>query len=158
MAIADHVLGKPPTLALVKVLTKETGTRQSDGMPDWWTVVPAAAAKHGLETSVHVVSVGDATAMDALDAELLRGHSAFVHINNPRTKSGNGHFIYVAGKTVNGGYVIGNPDEPANSALGHNKEVSRQDIANMMVNPPKSHPKYYKGVPGFVAVWGSTQP
>ncbi len=153
MAIADHVLGKPPSEKLVKELTKETGTRESDGMPDWWVVLPQVLPNHGLHYKVYVFAVGDATAMDALDAELAQGHGAIVHINNPRTTEGEGHFIYVAGRTVDGGYVIGNPDAPANEDLGHDQAVARDDILNMMVNPPPQHPNLYKGTPGFTAVW-----
>jgi hypothetical protein len=153
MAIADHVTGVPPTYPEIDKLTKETGTRESDGMPDYWVVLPQVLPNHGLHFKVYIFAVGDKTAVDALDAELAQGHSAIVHVNNPRTHSGNGHFIYIAGRTSNGGYVIGNPDGPANAALGHDKEVSRQEIENMMVNPPASHPKFYKGQPGFTAVW-----
>jgi Peptidase_C39 like family len=153
MAIADHVTGKLSSDADVKALTSETGTQPSDGMPEWSEVLPEVGPKHGLKVKTYVMSVGEKTGMDTLDAELLQGHSAIVHVNNPRTKSGNGHFIYVAGITEDGGYVIGNPDGPANKALGHDQPVPRQAVENMMLNPPPSHPKTYKGTPGFTAVW-----
>lgn len=153
MAIADHSLHAPPTIALVNELTRQTGTDPCDGMPDWWVAMPPVLQKHGLHTKVYVYNVGDTTAMDALDAELLQGHSAIIHVNNPRTHSGNGHFIYVAGKTADGRYVIGNPDAPANWMLNHNQPVTRKQLEDMMMKPPHSHPRYYKGVPGFVAVW-----
>ncbi len=149
MAIGDRKLGRPPTDAEVNSLTRATGTG-GDGLADWQNKLPRELKNNGLTAQSYAFRPGDRNAMNQLDQELALGHSAIVHVNNPLT--GNGHFIYVAGKSVNGGYIIGDPNRRS-ERLGHDQPISRDHLEEMMVMPPPQHPRTYKGTPGFTAVW-----
>ncbi|MEZ4534443.1 MAG: hypothetical protein R3D26_05445 [Cyanobacteriota/Melainabacteria group bacterium] len=46
--------------------------------------------------------------MKAPNAELDKGHTAVARVQNDRT--GNSHYIYVAGRDNDGNYIIGDPD------------------------------------------------
>ncbi len=149
MAIGDCKLGRPPTDAEVNSLTRSTGTG-GDGLSDWQNNLPRELKNNGLNAQSYAFRPGDRNALNQLDQELALGHSAIVHVNNPLT--GNGHFIYVAGKSANGGYIIGDPNRRSNR-LGHDQPISRDHLEEMMVMPPPQHPQTYKGTPGFTAVW-----
>ncbi len=91
----------------------------------------------GLNAKAYSYKKVDEQTLKDLDKELAMGHSAIGHVKNPHT--GNGHYIFIAGKTSDGKYIIGDPDK-ANSS--HFKPVTPKVLLSMM--GPKD---------GFVAGW-----
>ena len=91
----------------------------------------------GLNAKAYSYKKVDEQTLKDLDKELALGHSAIGHVKNPHT--GNGHYIFIAGKTSDGKYIIGDPDR-ANSS--HFKPVTPKALLSML--GPKD---------GFVAGW-----
>ncbi len=89
--------------------------------------------------------VGPQTLKD-LNAELDQGHTALARILNPST--GNGHWIYIAGRNEEGKYIIADPARRNNEAGGaHSKPVSGEQLLREM----------NRGGAGFAAVWGTPE-
>lgn len=89
--------------------------------------------------------VGPQTLKD-LNAELDQGHTALARIVNPT--SGNGHWIYIAGRSEDGKYIIADPSRRNNQPGGaHSKPVSGEQLLREMD----------RGGAGFAAVWGSPE-
>lgn len=111
------------------------------------------AGKLGLSTKLHFdpdsgVEITPANvnqAMKELDAVLAAGHGAIVNVPH--------HFVYVAGKTADGQYIMGDPADPKTStwnAWRMSNEMDHQyDPFN---NNQQWTPK------GFVEVWNANKP
>lgn len=92
----------------------------------------------GIQTKVYNYGMGRVgqQAMQDLNRELDAGHTAVAKIINPHT--GNPHYIYIAGRTRSGEYVLGDPDRKN----PHQVPISGQRLMHMM--GPRD---------GFVAGW-----
>ncbi|MBS2002845.1 MAG: hypothetical protein JST44_15145 [Cyanobacteria bacterium SZAS LIN-5] len=91
-----------------------------------------------LHTKVYNYGMGRVgpQAMQDLNRELAQGHTAVAKVINPHT--GNPHYIYIAGRTQNGEYIIGDPDRKN----PHHQPISGQRLMSMMSRRD-----------GFVAGW-----
>ncbi len=91
-----------------------------------------------LHTKVYNYGMGKVgtQAMQDLNQELAQGHTAVAKVINPHT--GNAHYIYIAGRSAAGGYVLGDPDRK-NS---HQEPISGDRLMRMMSRRD-----------GFVAGW-----
>lgn len=91
-----------------------------------------------LHTKVYNYGMGrvGTQAMQDLNRELAQGHTAVAKVINPHT--GNPHYIYIAGRTQNGEYIIGDPDRKN----PHQQPISGQRLMSMMSRRD-----------GFVAGW-----
>lgn len=91
-----------------------------------------------LHTKVYNYGMGRVgqQAMQDLNRELAQGHTAVAKVINPHT--GNPHYIYIAGRTQNGDYILGDPDRKN----PHQQPVSGQRLLSMMSRRD-----------GFVAGW-----
>jgi len=140
MAIADKKLGRPMRDAEVDQLSRASGNYGSG-----WSGGAAAVARMVRSYGVDAQAHPGRFSMDTLDQDLLRGYSAIVDIRNPLTR--NGHYIYVAGKTPDGEYIIGDPNGRGNRALEHDRPVTRDHLAGMIAAAP---------VPGYTTVGSDT--
>lgn len=93
----------------------------------------------GLNAKAFSYKTVDEQTLKDLDKELGAGHSAVGHVKNPHT--GNGHYIFIAGKTEDGKYIIGDPDK-ANTS--HFQPVTAKALLKMLA--PKD---------GFVSGWSN---
>jgi hypothetical protein len=96
----------------------------------------------GLETKVYNYGMGRVgpNAMQDLNRELAQGHTAVAKVINPHT--GNAHYIYIAGRSANGDYVLGDPDRKN----PHQQPISGDRLMHMM-----------SARDGFVAGWKNSQ-
>jgi hypothetical protein len=92
----------------------------------------------GLHTKVYDYGMGKVgpSAMSDLNQELAQGHTAVAKVINPHT--GNAHYIYIAGRSQNGEYLLGDPDRKN----PHQQPISGARLLHMM--SPRD---------GFVAGW-----
>jgi hypothetical protein len=142
MAIADKKLGRPCTDAEVMQIARASGN-YGHGWNGGAEAIAANVRRYGVNAEAHPGRVD----MDAFDRDLsMPGRSAIIDVRNPLT--GNGHYIYVAGKTQDGLYIIGDPNGRSVS-IGHDRPVTRQHLAQMMAAAP---------VAGYTTVWGTDQP
>lgn len=95
-----------------------------------------------LQTKVYNYGMGrvGAQAMQDLNRELEQGHTAVAKVINPHTK--NPHYIYIAGRTNDGRYIIGDPDRKN----PHQEPISGDRLMRMMSRRD-----------GFVAGWKDSQ-
>jgi len=91
-----------------------------------------------LHTKVYNYGMGKVgtQAMQDLNRELAQGHTAVAKVINPHT--GNAHYIYIAGRSNDGGYVLGDPDRKN----PHQQPISGARLMSMMSRRD-----------GFVAGW-----
>ncbi len=96
----------------------------------------------GLETKVYNYGMGRVgpNAMQDLNRELAQGHTAVAKVINPHT--GNAHYIYIAGRSASGDYVLGDPDRKN----PHQQPISGDRLMHMM-----------SARDGFVAGWKNSQ-
>jgi len=94
-----------------------------------------------LHTKVYNYGMGKVgnQAMEDLNRELAQGHTAVAKVINPHT--GNAHYIYIAGRSSDGGYVLGDPDRKN----PHQQPISGDRLKHMMSRRD-----------GFVAGWKDT--
>ena len=140
MALADHKLGRPVQHGNEgQNLKRLTGTLQH-GYRGTLDTLSNQIDSLNLQSKPYDYGLGKVgpQAMNDLDRELAKGHSAVAKVINPHT--GNPHYIYVAGRDANGQYILGDPDRKNTK---HFQPVSRSHLQNMM--RPRD---------GFVAVWG----
>lgn len=95
-----------------------------------------------LQTKVYNYGMGKVgqQAMQDLDRELAQGHTAVAKVINPHT--GNPHYIYIAGRTNDGRYILGDPDRKN----PHQEPISGDRLQRMMSRRD-----------GFVAGWKDSQ-
>lgn len=114
-------------------VAKTTGVLAEGQFPGGPELMAQEAEKQGLKAKAYDSNTGanadQALSMNAMDAELAAGHS--IILNGPN------HFIYIAGKTANGQYIVGDPANPGVTTM------NRQDIESRLVNAGR----------GFTAVW-----
>ncbi len=91
-----------------------------------------------LQTKVYNYGMGKVgqQAMQDLNRELAQGHTAVAKVINPHT--GNAHYIYIAGRSSDGGYILGDPDRKN----PHQQPISGDRLMRMMSRRD-----------GFVAGW-----
>jgi hypothetical protein len=139
MAKADHRLGRPirhgSESQALKDLTKTNGI----GYRGTLETLAGQMRQTGLEAKPYSYGMGNVgeQAMQDLNRELAKGHSAVAKVINPHT--GNPHYIYIAGRDANGQYILGDPDRKNTQ---HFKPVSQQYLQRMMSRRD-----------GFVATW-----
>ncbi len=95
-----------------------------------------------LQTKVYNYGMGKVgtQAMQDLNRELAQGHTAVAKVINPHT--GNAHYIYIAGRTNDGQYILGDPDRKN----PHQDPISGDRLMRMMSRRD-----------GFVAGWKDSQ-
>ena len=164
MALSELKLGHPPDQALIDQITKDTNTEPKDGFPDWPVVMPKELEHLGLKAQAHYYDTAAEAVpneMNDLDHELSLGHVAVIHEDDPLT--GDGHFIFVAGRDQNGKYIIGDPnsysveihmDQPVDRSVL--ETIITQNV--QMSYDKAGQPQYksrgdYKGERGFTSVW-----
>jgi hypothetical protein len=141
MMYSNTETGRPPTPGDLEHFERVTGTTQH-GYRGSLSDMAAQARSQGLEAKAYQYGRFGDQGMNDLDKELAMGHSAVARIINPHT--GHPHYIYVAGRTSDGKYVIGDPDRHNNpsSTYGHGEPITRRHLEQMM-----------SGRDGFVAGW-----
>jgi hypothetical protein len=140
MALAKIKGTGPFSAAQIHQLSRENGTTAS-GMPhgaDGKNMEQHLQA-HGVNAKTFTNQ--DGNEMKHLDDELAKGHSAVVYIRNPDT--GHGHFIFIAGKTDDNHYLMGNS---GGQRYRNAAPVDRASLQHWMLGD-KPHSPY------FVSVW-----
>ncbi|CAN5465393.1 hypothetical protein BH11CYA1_BH11CYA1_01120 [soil metagenome] len=139
MALADHKLGRPVQYGDESQRLKRLTGTTDHGYRGTLNNLADQVSSLNLQAKPYDYGLGKVgpQAMNDLDRELAKGHSAVAKVINPHT--GNPHYIYVAGRDANGQYILGDPDRKNTQ---HFKPVSRAHLQNMMSRRD-----------GFVAVW-----
>jgi hypothetical protein len=143
MMASDWNTGRPPTNAESSRWKQIAGTVGQGYRGPLEQV--AANLRQGipdLHTKVYNYGMGRVgpQAMQDLNRELAQGHTAVAKVINPHT--GNAHYIYIAGRTQNGEYILGDPDRKN----PHQQPVSGARLMSMMSRRD-----------GFVAGWKDSQ-
>jgi LysM repeat protein len=141
MMYSNEETGHKPTPGDLEHFERVTGTTQH-GYRGSLADMAAQARSQGLEAKPYQYGSFGEQGMNDLDRELAMGHSAVARIINPHT--GHPHYIYVAGRTSDGKYVVGDPDRHNNPTFGHDQPITRRHLEQMM-----------SGRDGFVAGWAS---
>lgn len=142
MMSSDWTTGRPPTNSESSQWKVIAGTTRQ-GYRGTLNQVAADLREGipGLQTKVYNYGMGRVgqQAMQDLNAELAQGHTAVAKVINPHT--GNPHYIYIAGRTQNGDYIVGDPDRKN----PHHQPISGEKLMRMMSRRD-----------GFVAGWKDT--
>ncbi|MGD9679846.1 MAG: nitrous oxide reductase family maturation protein NosD [Candidatus Obscuribacterales bacterium] len=137
MMASDHLLGRPVSYGKEARSFKVLAGVTSHGYRGSLETMARQLRTTGLEARAYEYDTFGKQGMTDLNAELDKGHSAVARVRNPHT--GNAHYIYIAGRTADGKYIIGDPDRHNRS---HMEPVTAKHLYSMM-----SHRN------GFVAGW-----
>jgi len=145
MARAQYVTGRRPTVREIKQLEEDTGTLHNKLhrklFPGGADLMAKSAINAGLGAKPYNYGFNKgAQAMDLLDAEFNLGHGAIAWGLNKHT--GHGHWYFIAGRTQDGRYVLGDPGGTTRTYARHLHPVSRAHLAELL-----------DARTGFVAVW-----
>ncbi len=137
MMAGDHLMGRPPQYGQEAQKFKALAGTLSHGYRGSLETMAGQLRSIGLEAKAYQYNRFGQQGMQDLNAELDKGHGAVGRVLNPHT--GNRHYIYIAGRTAEGNYVLGDPDR--GNPL-HAQPVSPERLMKMM-----------SGRDGFVAGW-----
>lgn len=137
MMVSDHLLGRPVQYGKEAHSFKVLAGVTRHGYRGSLETMARQLRSTGLEARAYEYGTFGKQGMADLDAELAKGHSAVARVRNPHT--GNAHYIYIAGRTADGKYIVGDPDRYNRN---HMEPVSAKHLLSMM-----SHRN------GFVAGW-----
>lgn len=137
MMVSDHLLGRPVQYGKEAHSFKVLAGVTKHGYRGSLETMAGQLRSTGLEAKAYEYGTFGKKGMADLDAELAKGHSAVARVRNPHT--GNAHYIYIAGRTADGRYIVGDPDRYNRN---HMEPVSAKHLLSMM-----SHRN------GFVAGW-----
>lgn len=143
MMAADHLKGSPISDKEATGFKKLAGTT-SHGYRGSLDDMASQLESVGLNTKAYKFNKFGKEEMKALDAELDKGHTAVARVQNDRT--GNSHYIYVAGRDADGNYIIGDPDRRNKNNTG---PVSPERLMKLMSNRMPNG--------GFVAGWAAKE-
>lgn len=138
MMYSDQILGRPLQYGAETERQKAIGGNVHHGYRGELHTIQPKLGKLELDSKSFLYPRGmNEKGMQALDQELAQGHTAIGRVRNPHT--GNNHYIYIAGRTADGKYMIGDPDR---ANRDHFQPVTRAHLLSMM-----SHRD------GFVSGW-----
>lgn len=140
MMAGDHILGRPPQYGSEAQRFKALAGTLNQGYRGSLQTMAGQLRSVGLEAKAYQYNRFGQQGLKDLNAELDQGHGAVGRVINPHT--GNRHYIYIAGRTSEGNYVLGDPDRANRS---HAQPVSPERLVKMM-----------SGRDGFVAGWASS--
>lgn len=143
MMAADHLKGSPISDKEATGFKKLAGTT-SHGYRGSLDDMASQLESVGLNTKAYKFNKFGKEELKALDAELDKGHTAVARVQNDRT--GNSHYIYVAGRDADGNYIIGDPDRRNKNNTG---PVSPERLMKLMSNRMPDG--------GFVAGWAAKE-
>lgn len=143
MMAADHLKGSPISDKEATGFKKLAGTT-SHGYRGSLDDMASQLQSIGLNTKAYKFDKFGDEEMKALNAELDKGHTAVARVQNDRT--GNSHYIYVAGRDNDGNYIIGDPDRRNKNNKG---PISPERLKKLMSNRMPDG--------GFVAGWAAKE-
>ena len=143
MMAADHLKGSPISDKEATGFKKLAGTT-SHGYRGSLDDMASQLKSVGLNTKAYKFDKFGDEEMKALNAELDKGHTAVARVQNDRT--GNSHYIYVAGRDNDGNYIIGDPDRRNKNNKG---PISPERLKKLMSNRMPDG--------GFVAGWAAKE-
>lgn len=143
MMAADHLKGSPISDKEATGFKKLAGTT-SHGYRGSLDDMASQLGSVGLNTKAYKFDKFGDEEMKALNAELDKGHTAVARVQNDRT--GNSHYIYVAGRDNDGNYIIGDPDRRNKNNKG---PISPERLKKLMSNRMPDG--------GFVAGWAAKE-
>ncbi|MEZ4489272.1 MAG: N-acetylmuramoyl-L-alanine amidase [Cyanobacteriota/Melainabacteria group bacterium] len=143
MMAADHLKGSPISDKEATGFKKLAGTT-SHGYRGSLDDMASQLKSVGLNTKAYKFDKFGDEEMKALNAELDKGHTAVARVQNDRT--GNSHYIYVAGRDNDGNYIIGDPDRRNKNNTG---PISPERLKKLMSNRMPDG--------GFVAGWAAKE-
>lgn len=137
MMASDHMLGRPIRYGDEAYQFKKLAGVTRHGYRGSLETMADQLRSIGLEARAYQYRRFGQQGMADLNRELDQGHGVVARVVNPRT--GNRHYIYVAGRTADGDYIVGDPDRGNRS---HMSPVSPEALFRMMSKRD-----------GFVAGW-----
>ena len=140
MMASDQLKGRPPQYGHETRAFKALAGTLNHGYRGSLETMAGQLRQVGLEAKAYQYGRFGPQGLQDLNAELDQGHSAVARVINPRT--GNRHYIYVAGRNAEGNYILGDPD--------------RGNQANAQPVSPERLLKMMSGRDGFVAGWSAS--
>lgn len=144
MMYSDHIVGRPLKYGQETDKMKELAGVGKHGYRGDLQSMADKLETLGLKAKAYQYAKVDKEVLEDLNAELALGHTAIAWVKNPM--SGNGHYIYVAGRTADGDYILGDSGGTRRGYAKHLGPVSAGHLLKMM-----------KGRYGFVAGWAAEE-
>lgn len=144
MMVSDHKLGRPVKSGSESHSFKKLAGTTSHGYRHSLEGMANQLRSKGLNARAYRYDKFGPQGLKELNKELDKGHTAVARVINDRT--GNRHYIYIAGRDGDGNYIVGDPDRK--NSKNHSVVSPERLLRDMSKRKPDG---------GFVAGWAKSE-